>query len=114
MLRCQSGDADRIGLNEWTNAETSEIAFHSGFAARNGVDCALLGELGARAAPSVLEGKAGFLAGFGAHERANRLTDNLRDNYRILEIVHKPAPACIFVQSPTQVALSLVNHPGLR
>jgi 2-methylcitrate dehydratase PrpD len=101
------------GFNEWSNAGTAELAYHSGTAARNGVDCALLAEAGAVAAPSVLEGPAGLLAGFGALDRADRLLAGLGSDYRLLDITHKPAPACIFVQAPCQVAQRLVRDRRL-
>ncbi len=103
------GTQTAFGLNEWANAKTSELAYHSGFATRNGIDCALLAEAGARAAPSVLEGPMGLLAGFGALPRSSRLTEELGSEYRLLDVVHKPAPACIYVQSPSQVAYIIVR-----
>lgn len=101
------------GLNEWAHAGTSELAFHSGFAARNGVDAALLAQAGAVSAPTIVEGKSGLLAGYGALGRAPRLTERLGDEYKILEIVHKPAPACIYVQTACQCArqLALDHRP---
>ena len=101
------------GLNEWANAGTPELAFHSGFAARNGVDAALLAEAGALSAPTILEGKSGLLAGYGALDRAHLLTEGLGEHYKLLEIVHKPAPACIYVQTPCQLARQLVREHGL-
>ncbi len=103
-----------FGLNEWSNAGTSELAYHSGFAARNAVDCALLAEAGAVAAPGALDGKTGLLAGFGALARSERLAERLGSDYKILEIAHKPAPACIYVQAPCQVAQALTRGSTLR
>lgn len=102
------------GLNEWAHAGTSELAFHSGFAARNGVDAALLAEAGAVSAPTILEGKSGLLAGYGALERAHLLTQGLGEQYKLLEIVHKPAPACIYVQTPCQLARQLARQHALK
>ncbi len=101
------------GLNEWANAGTSELAFHSGFAARNSVDAALLAQAGAVSAPTILEGKSGLLAGFGALARAPLLTARLGDEFKILEIIHKPAPVCIYVQTPAQLARAIAqrHHP---
>lgn len=97
------------GLNEWSHSGTTELAFHSGFAARNGVDCALLAECGAISATRILEGKAGLLAGYGALSRAARLTEGLGGGHKILEITHKPAPACIYVQTPCQAIQALLR-----
>ena len=98
------------GLNEWANSGTSELAYHAGFAARNAVTCALLAEAGTVSASTVLEGQSGLLAGYEALERSHLLTRSLGVGFKILEIVHKPAPACIFVQTPSQVALDLVRR----
>lgn len=92
------------GLNEWANAGTTELAYHSGWAASNGVVAALLAELGSVSAPTILEGKAGLLSGHGALGRADRLIEGLGEEFKILDVVHKPAPACIFVQTPCQLA----------
>jgi 2-methylcitrate dehydratase PrpD len=97
------------GLNEWANSGTSELPYHSGFAARNGVDCALLAERGTVSASTILEGRAGLLAGHGALSRASRLTEELGSVFRILEVVHKPAPACIYAQTPVQIASRIVR-----
>ena len=101
------------GLNEWANSGTSELPYHSGFAARNGVDCALLAQAGMVSASTILEGKAGLLAGHRALERASRLTQGLGSGYKILEITHKPAPACIYVQTPCQLARRIVGQHDL-
>ncbi|MBO9355889.1 MmgE/PrpD family protein [Bordetella petrii] len=97
------------GLNEWANCGTSELPYHSGFAARNGVDCALLAEAGTVSAPTIIEGRAGLLAGYGALGRAAALTAGLGREFHILDVIHKPAPACVFVQTPSQVAFQLVQ-----
>jgi len=103
-----------MGLNEWAHAGTNEGAFHSGFAARNGVTAALLGGAGAVAAPSVLEGRSGLLAAFGRRAAAG-LTAGLGEGFAILSILHKPAPACVYVQTPVQLAeqLCLEDPPEL-
>ncbi|WP_187830290.1 MmgE/PrpD family protein [Siccirubricoccus phaeus] len=99
-----------MGLNEWAHAGTNEGAFHSGFAARNGVTAALLGRAGAVAAPSVLEGRSGLLAAFGRREAAAGLTAGLGEGFAILAILHKPAPACVYVQTPVQLAEQLCRE----
>ncbi len=101
------------GLNEWIYSGTSELPYHSGFAARNGVDCALLAERGTMSAATILEGRAGLLAGYGALSRASRLTEGLGSVFRILEVGHKPAPACIYVQTPVQIASRIVREHSL-
>jgi 2-methylcitrate dehydratase PrpD len=101
------------GFNEWAHAGTSEHVYHAGFAARNAVTSVLLAAEGADAAPTLLEGPAGLLAGFGARQRAGLLTATLGREFELLRIVFKPAPACFFVQTPCQVAEALVRSGPL-
>jgi 2-methylcitrate dehydratase PrpD len=101
------------GLNEWSNAGTDEHVFQIGFAARNGLLAAELARAGAVAAPSILDGPAGLLAAFGARERSGALLERPRGDFAILKVVHKPAPACFFVQTPSQVAEQLAGGSGL-
>ena len=100
------------GFNEWAGAGTDEHVFHAGFAARNGVTAALLAASGVTAATSVLDGKSGFLAAFATPERKMALTERLGESFEILRIVHKPAPACFFVQTPAQVAERIARSTG--
>lgn len=95
------------GFNEWANAGTAEHVFHIGAAARTGVVSATLAEAGAGGAHSVLDGRAGLLAAFGASARAAGLAAGLGDGHEIRGVVHKPAPACFFAQTPAQVAATL-------
>src|SRR3546814_15638364 len=67
-------------------------------AAGTGVDCGLLAEAGTVSAPTIIEGRAGLLAGYGALDRAAALTAGLGREFHILDVIHKPAPACVFVQ----------------
>jgi 2-methylcitrate dehydratase PrpD len=61
----------------------------------------------------VLEGPSGLLAGHGARERAAELTRGLGREWDILGVVHKPAPACFFVQAPCQIARDLAGGAPL-
>ncbi len=96
------------GFNEWVHAGTNEHIYHGGFSARHAISCVRLARAGAEGAASLLEGPSGLLAGFSALGRAGRVTAGLGERFLILDIVHKPAPACIFAQSPVQAAAALV------
>ena len=98
------------GLNEWVHAGTGEHPFHAGFAARNAVTSALLAAHGMTAAPTILEGRSGLLAACGTPDRAAALTRGLGEDFELLHVVHKPAPACYFVQAPCQAAEALVRR----
>ncbi|MGK3203177.1 MmgE/PrpD family protein [Amycolatopsis sp. MEPSY49] len=101
------------GFNEWARAGTQEHVLHSAMAARTGVESALLAAAGLTASGGAVEGAAGLLAAFGARSRAHRLTEGLGTRFAIRDIVHKPAPACIYVQGPCRLAEEIVrrHHP---
>jgi len=71
------GCHNAAGFNEWVHAGTIEHIYHGGFAARNAITAVRLAAAGAQAAPSLLEGRSGFLAGFSALDRANVVTEGL-------------------------------------
>jgi 2-methylcitrate dehydratase PrpD len=95
------------GLNQWGHTGGSEMYFHPGFAARNGVTAALLARAGAFASPSALDGEAGLFASLGKRSAADgvRIFDGPAE---ILSVYHKPVPACNFAQTACQAALRLV------
>ena len=99
------------GFNEWAHAGTGEHPFHAAFAARNAVTAVLLAQQGAVAAPTILEGRSGLFAAFGAEQRRESLTasvvEALGQEFESRAVVHKPAPACFFVQTPCQLALEI-------
>ncbi|MEU4898856.1 MmgE/PrpD family protein [Streptomyces sp. NPDC044780] len=99
-----------FGLNQWARSGTPEHVLHSAVAARAGVESALLARHGLTAAVGGLDGDAGLLAAFKAGHRAHHLTDRLGTRFAIRDIVHKPAPACIYVQGPCQLAQDIVQR----
>lgn len=102
------------GLNEWTHSGGTDLFFQSGFAARNAIAAAGLAAAGATASESILDGQAGMIAAFGGAARAGLLTQDWGDGFEILAVYHKPAPACNYVQTPSQAALELVTRDGIQ
>ena len=102
------------GLNAWADGATSELNFHSGAAAQNGILSSLLAERGVIASRTVLEGPSGILAAFNAKSRAECLRAGLGEKYEILGIIYKPAPACIFTQGACQLANDLVHSNSVK
>jgi 2-methylcitrate dehydratase PrpD len=98
------------GFNEWARAGTDEIGMHAGFAARNGVVAALLARAGALGAPSAIEGPSGYLAALRADATAADRLSVPDSDYEILDVYHKPAPACNNAQTPSQAALRIVGR----
>lgn len=95
------------GFNEWPRTGGSEMFFHAGFAARNGLTCVLLAQAGARGAESAIDGPGGMLAAFRVDTQARRALDQLDGALEIMAVYHKPAPVCNFAQTPGQAALAL-------
>lgn len=94
------------GYNEWAATGGSEMFFHPGFAARNGLTAVELAAAGTGASPSALDGAAGMLAAFG---KCGDLPPPLpfADRPEILDVFFKEVPACNFAQTSAQAARDL-------
>ena len=102
------------GLNEWPYCGGDEMFFHPGFAARNAVTAVQLASLGARASESALDGRAGLFAGLNKTDCIARVTPFSGQQFEIMSVYYKPAPACNYAQTACQAALSLASDPGFR
>lgn len=96
------------GLNQWGYTGGSEMYFHVGFAARNGVSAVLLAEAGAFVSPAALDGEAGLFAAYGKRAAASGVC-LFEGEPEILAVYHKPVPACNFAQTACQAALALAR-----
>mgnify|MGYP006277954725 CR=1 FL=1 len=96
------------GFNEWGHTGGSEMYFHVGYAARNGVSSVLLARAGAFGSPSALDGQAGLFASHGKREQAQWVS-LFEGEAEILSVYHKPVPACNFAQTACQAALALAQ-----
>lgn len=99
------------GFNQWGHTGGSEMFFHPGFAARNGVSAVLLAEAGAFGSPDALEGESGLFAAHGKRDAAAALR-LFEGQSEILAVYHKPVPACNFAQTACQAALALARAGG--
>ncbi len=100
------------GLNEWATAGTGEDVIQNGWAARNGVLCAALAKSGVSGAPSVIEGRHGFLNAYDLQPWIGDLTDSLGETYYLLDTKFKQLPACMNVQNAAQIAQSISKMDG--
>jgi len=100
------------GFNEWPHSGGSEMYFHAGFAARNGLACALLARQGAFAAPSILEGEAGLFRAIGRTAPPDDIAIFPSGDHAIMDVFHKQAPACNYAQTPIQAALRAFGDLG--
>lgn len=102
------------GLREFVDAGTGEFPFQAGFAARNGIDAARLAIAGASAAPSALDGAAGFFRAFGEAGRdyGARLAERLGVEFEMLAITYKPYPICQFHRGVVRGSAALSERAG--
>jgi 2-methylcitrate dehydratase PrpD len=103
-----------VGLNEWPYSGGDEMFFHVGFAARNAVTSVQLAELGARASETSLDGPAGLFAALRRTDKVGEVAPFTRPRLEILEVYHKPAPACNYAQTATQAAATLATEDGVK
>ncbi len=102
------------GLNEWPYCGGDEMFFHPGFAARNAVTAVELASLGARASESALDGRSGLFAGLNKTDCIARVAPFSGQQFEIMSVYYKPAPACNYAQTACQAALDLASDDGFR
>ena len=99
------------GLLEGPRVGNYDIQFHAAFGARGGLAACDLARAGAPGAPSAIEGPAGLIASIAPGALGRGYADEPGAR-RILQVLHKPAPACVYVQTPCQIAASIASRPG--
>ncbi len=97
------------GLNEWPRTGGSEMFFHPGFAAHNAVTSLMLAKLGAHCSESAIDGPGGLLAAYRSAPESRHWLDDFGGASEILEVYHKPVPACNYAQTPAQAALAVAR-----
>jgi 2-methylcitrate dehydratase PrpD len=95
------------GYNEWAATGGSEMFFHAGLAARNGLTAVDLAARGAYASPTAIEGEAGLLAAFGKKDRGRRPLLQTQERPEILDVFFKEVPGCNFAQTAAQAARAI-------
>ena len=104
-----------FGNVECNIARTMETQFQLGLSARNGLLCTAIAKQQGRAAPTAIEGKAGFLNLFaGTTEFANNITAGLGKEFEILKVTFKRYPTSMIAQSPTYIAARLARQERIQ
>lgn len=98
------------GVNEWPWVGGHEMVFHAATAARSAVTATLLAREGVFASPSAIDGRAGLFAAYDRRARAAQIIPLGDGQWEIMSVYFKPAPACNYVQTPVQAALSVVRQ----
>lgn len=101
-----------LGFNQWAHTGGSEMFFQAGFAARNALAAVRLAADGAFASPTALDGEAGLFAALGKRAGASQVV-LFGGRPELLEVYHKPVPACNFAQTPCQAALQLTRESAI-
>jgi 2-methylcitrate dehydratase PrpD len=95
------------GLNEWARCGADDMYVQAGFAARNAVTSVELAALGVSASETALDGEAGLFRALGRPGAAESVELFAGPRPEILNVYHKPAPACNYAQTACQAALAL-------
>jgi 2-methylcitrate dehydratase PrpD len=99
------------GFGEGFVSGTMDVKLNVGWACRSGVSAARLAQCGATAAPRVFEGNAGFFNAFaGSTDAVAEAVRDLGAPFLIEQSVYKERPVCIFVQTPVELMLALVDE----
>ncbi len=100
-----------FGNVECNIARSMETQFQLGLSARNGLLCTAIAKQQGRAAPTAIEGQAGFLNLFaGTTEFAGNVTARLGKEFEILKVTFKRYPTSMIAQSPTYIAARLARQ----
>ena len=91
-------------------------ALHAGFAARAGVESALLAEAGIEANAAVLDGAFGFFARYSGHGSPGFETPLARlgrvSGIEEYPVLRKPWPCCAYTHRAIEAAMRLAARPG--
>ena len=101
------------GLNQWPHSGSSDMYFHPGFAARSAITAVRLAQGGAEASEHILEGEAGLFASFARRAAPNGIMLFPEGQADIMNVYHKPAPACNYAQTASQCALTLTQNQSI-
>ncbi len=98
------------------NVGTMVKPLHVGFAARDGVEAALLAGMGITASPNALEGVDGFLQVYSpAHGDLDAIAESLGNPYEVIDpgLVYKLYPCCADLHASVDAILELRAEHGL-
>jgi len=103
-----AGSMEFLAEGAWTKR------IHSGLAARNGMEAAMLAAEGFTGPRRMFEGRDGFLHGYSRNPVPERLTAGLGNSYEILHTAVKPHACCRYMQGPIDAVLALVREHAIQ
>lgn len=101
------------GLMEVMRGESMIKPLNAGRAARDGVLAALLAERGVTAPATIFEGGDGFLGAYSDEHDAQRIVENLGEDYHIMGTYVKLHAACRHAHPAIDCALELIREYDL-
>lgn len=102
-----AGSMEFLAEGAWTKR------IHPGFAARNGIEAAMLAAEGFVAPRHILEGRDGFLHGYSGKPLPELITENLGRSYEILRTAVKPHACCRYMQGPIDAILAIMREQNI-
>ena len=99
-------------------AEKSDVTFMTkdlrpGKAAYTGVLSAILTEIGLTCEPNILEGEKGFCALYSDKYNLGKIADRIGEEFKIMEVAHKPYSACRFIHPAIDATLQLMEKHNM-
>ena len=103
------------GLFAFVNGGGDIKRLHAGHASREGVQAALLAELGVEGPPGVIESRDGFMQAFafGRVDRARPITLPPQAEYGITDCYIKPYACCRHIQPAVEATFGLLNDENI-
>jgi 2-methylcitrate dehydratase PrpD len=103
-----AGSMEFLAEGAWTKR------IHSGLAARNGIEAALLAAEGFIGPRHPLEGRDGFLHAYSRNPLPDRLTADLGKSWEILHTAVKPHACCRYMQGPIDAILEIMRERNVE
>jgi 2-methylcitrate dehydratase PrpD len=99
-----AGSMEFLAEGAWTKR------IHSGLAARNGIEAALLAAEGFVGPRHILEGRDGFLRAYSRQPVPDRLIADLGRSFEIMHTAVKPHACCRYMQGPIDAILEIMRE----
>jgi 2-methylcitrate dehydratase PrpD len=102
-----AGSMEFLAEGAWTKR------IHSGLAARNGIEAALLAAEGFVGPSHPLEGRDGFLHAYSGKPLPDHLIADLGQSFEILHTAVKPHACCRYMQGPIDAILAIMREQDI-
>jgi 2-methylcitrate dehydratase PrpD len=87
--------------------------FHTGYAAMNGLNAAVMAKEGFRGAAEPIEGRHGFLKGYAPHPRPEKAVEGLGESWQTMAIALKPYPSCRYGHAAIDALIAIRTEHGV-